>query len=99
MLRITVELIPFGNEDQKKKIGEMVAANVSFSRENGNGYSYDAWIAADNWSGTPALFAQLKGYDRNQSVWELIRTLIEAARPVDPQEGNQRLLERLEGQE
>lgn len=96
MLRITVELVPFGNEDQKRKIGEMVAANVTFSRGNGNGHSYDAYIAADEFSGTPTLFAKLDGYDRSQSVWELIRALVTVAQPVDLSQGNERLLERLE---
>ena len=78
MLRITVELVPFGDENRKRKIGEMVIAN------DGSGdietASYQAWIAADDHSGEPAMFATLAHHDRRHSVWELIRALIGVAR-------------------
>lgn len=34
MLRIIVELVPFGNEDEKRKIGSMTIANVGWNRAN-----------------------------------------------------------------
>jgi hypothetical protein len=73
MLRITVELVPLGDEDRKRKIGEMVIAN------DGAG-GYEAWTAPDKWSSEPARYGVLKGYDRSQSVWELIRIMLECIR-------------------
>lgn len=73
MLRITVELVPFGDEDRKRQIGEMVIAN------DGHG-DYAAWTAPDGWSGEPARYGVLLNYDRSQSVWELIRLMLEAIR-------------------
>jgi len=78
MLRVTVELVPFGDESKKRKIGEMVIAN------DGSGdistASYQAWIGADDHSGDPAMFSKLERHDRSKSVWELIKLLIDAAR-------------------
>lgn len=78
MLRVTIELIPFGNEENKRKIGEMVIANTG----DGTGAlgDYEAWTAPDSHSNEPLMFGKLKGYDRRQSVWELIRLMLESIR-------------------
>jgi hypothetical protein len=81
MLRVTIELVPFGDESATKKIGEMVLANDATGRHNiGN---YEAWTAPDNWSGEPARYGVVKNYDRDQSVWELVRLMLEAIRLED----------------
>ena len=77
MLRITVELVPFGDEINKKKIGEMVLANTG-SNEDGT-CSYSAWTEADSHS-EPAMFGKIKSFNRTQSVWELLRLMLEAIR-------------------
>jgi len=92
MLRITVELVPFGIEERKRKIGEMVIANVA----GGSHSDYESWIAPDDWSHTPALFSEVKEHDRSQSVWELVAKVIKSAMPTDPEQGNQRLKAKLE---
>jgi hypothetical protein len=81
MLRITVELVPFGQEDQKKKIAEMVIANAGLadSKEH-NAFSYEAWTAPDSHSGEPARYGVLHEFNRSQSVWELVRLMLECIR-------------------
>jgi len=78
VLRITVELVPFGDEDHKRKIAEMVIANSG----DGTGIegSYEAWTAPDGWSGEPAMYGKLDSFNRKQSVWELVRLMLEAIR-------------------
>lgn len=78
MLRVTIELVPFGNEMAKKKIAEMVLANDGTG--NPEKADYEAWTASNEWSGEPARYGKLVGYDRSQSVWELIRLMLEAIR-------------------
>lgn len=77
MLRITVELVPFGNEEQKKKIGSMVIANVGMN-DDGT-YNYDAVIAPDSHSNTPKLTNKIRHWDRANSVWELISMTVKSA--------------------
>lgn len=79
MLRITVELVPFGNEDRKSKIAEMVIANTGRTED----CAYMGWTAPDDWSREPARFGKLFEFDRRQSVWELIRLMLEAIRLED----------------
>lgn len=78
MLRVTIELVPYGDETRKKKIGEMVLANDGDG--TGKKGNYEAWTAADDWSKEPARYGVLKNYDRSQSVWELMRLMLEAIR-------------------
>jgi hypothetical protein len=101
MLRITVELIPFGVESKAKKIGELVIANAgSHQFEYGN-FNYEGYIQKDAWSGDPAMYCKIEGYDQSQSVWELIKQMITNARveqPVpseDPKSLAQRLKQKL----
>jgi hypothetical protein len=74
MLRVTIELVPFGNEDEKRKIGEMVIANdMTGDPYNGN---YQALIASDDWSNAPESYIKLEGHNRRSSVWDLVSELL-----------------------
>lgn len=98
MLRVTVELVPYGDETKKKKIGEMVLANTGDG--TGEKGDYEAWTAPDNWSGEPAKYGKLFGYDRSQSVWELVYQMVRMVRLADEEptsELSSRLKERLGG--
>ena len=103
MLRVIIELVPFGDETRKKKIGEMVIANDTENYDE-SGDSYQAWTAKDDWSGESEMFGRLSGYDRRQSPWELVRLVIETIRleknKPDTEENSlsQRLLRRLKGE-
>lgn len=94
MLRVTIDLVPFGQEDKAKKIGELVIANDLSG-------GYEAWTAPDLWSNDPAMFGRLNEYDRTQSPWELVRLILETIRlekhvpDLDDDSLSQRLKKRL----
>ncbi len=71
MLRVTVELVPLGDETRARKIAALDIANVGGSIFCGD-YSYA--LNAEGWSQTPA--TSCKGYirrhRRDQSVWALV---------------------------
>lgn len=75
MLRVTVHLVPFGDESRATKIAEMVIANTG----TGDG-SYEGMTAPDDWSGEDVTYGKLVHYDRSQSVWELVRQMLGACR-------------------
>ena len=68
MIKVTIELLPYGMADHAKEIGTLLIAN------DGTGdsvFSNHAWVAEDDMTGT------YKGvtfnHDHDSSVWELIR--------------------------
>lgn len=75
MLRVTVELVPFGDESRKKVIGEMVIANDGLAQEPDVG-NYDAVIEADTWSGQGRQYRRITDHPRESSVWYLILQLL-----------------------
>ena len=79
MLRVIVELVPFGDESKKKKVGEMVLANDG--RGFGNNHSYQGWIAPDEWCGDPQMYGKVDRYDRRGNVWTLIYMMIQECMP------------------
>jgi hypothetical protein len=74
MIRVTVELVPFGDESRKRKIGEMIVANdLTGNIDYG---CYRAYISSDNWTKEPERFTKVNGFDRTKSVWSLISRVI-----------------------
>jgi hypothetical protein len=71
MLRITVELVPLGDESRKRVLNTMVIANVN----PGQFSDYEGWTSADDWAGDPEMFGMVKNHDRRKSVWELIASM------------------------
>jgi hypothetical protein len=67
MLRIKIDLVPFGEEDHSSQIGEMVIGNIFTSPDNIAEYIFSY---KDNVSGE--IFGNMGGFDRNRGVWELI---------------------------
>lgn len=81
MLRVKIELVPFGDETKAKTIGEMLIANDGTgTAEKGN---YAAVVAPDEWNGQPIMYANLKNYDRKLSVWCLVQSLLEVLSRYD----------------
>lgn len=77
MLRITIELVPFGNEDEAKQIGQMVLANdASGDSTTGN---YEAIIAPDAWTGAGERHVKLEGFNRRLGAWELVKKILQSA--------------------
>lgn len=71
MLRVIVELVPFGVEKDKKTIGEMVIANVG---RGGDGTNYIGHFADDRGN---EHYAFLQNHDRSKQVLELVRLISE----------------------
>ena len=99
MIRVTIELIPFGNEQEAKKIAEMVIANDGTSQNGLNNYA--AWVSGDTWTGEPPAFGKVLKHDRTLSVWTLVKKAIDSIQkkkynPSDkPESLAQRLKKRL----
>ncbi|OQB10144.1 MAG: hypothetical protein BWY21_00520 [Parcubacteria group bacterium ADurb.Bin216] len=71
MIRVTVELVPFGEESQKKVIGTMKIINdATGSREMGN-YKY----SIQNEAGDTVESGVYKGFPRALRIWRLIQEI------------------------
>ena len=67
MIRVRVDLVPFGNEDEAKEIGQLVLANDGYGNVFTGNYVF---VYADN-SGNEYEGA-VKDFPRNQGIWKLI---------------------------
>jgi hypothetical protein len=76
MLRITIELLPLGDESKAKRLSEMVLANDG----TGDRYqaNYEAWISKDDFNDTEPRYGKLSNFDRSKDAWELLRLMLEA---------------------
>ena len=82
MLRITVELVPRGQETRKRTLGVMEVANVGGTSTRGE-YDYlmteeenlDLGISARSRRGV------VRDYLRHQSVWRLVQAVLGEALP------------------
>ena len=71
MIRVTVELVPFGQESQKKVIGTMIIYNdKTGSKEMGN-YKY----SIQNEEGKEIQSGSYKGFPRALRIWRLIQEI------------------------
>jgi hypothetical protein len=72
MLRIVVELVPGGNEPQKREIARATLSNITLS--DVSDYLIDVRERANPVAGTDAWNARgtIHGHDRRQSVWRLV---------------------------
>ena len=82
MLRVTVELVPFGDEARKKKLGAMVIGNIG-SSYYGNKHDYAVvYNEPSPLAGEPVEKAGvLIDYDRRASVWTIILAALERLDP------------------
>lgn len=74
MLRVTIELVPHGDESRAKRIGEMIIANDGTGGTfHGN---YQALVGSDQWSGEPEQYVRIHSYDRRKNVWDLVEMVL-----------------------
>ena len=71
MIRVTVEIVPFGVESRARKVGEMVIANDG-TGDNKTG-NYDACLQAEYTEGRPG---RLTEFSRSASVWTLVGSFL-----------------------
>lgn len=67
MLRVTVELVPFGREADSRVIGRLTIAN-----QTGGGPFADYHVL-DELKSRPSLVVRLRRHDRARSFWALVQ--------------------------
>jgi hypothetical protein len=76
MIRVNVELVPFGVEDKKHTIGTLSIINdKSGTKESGN-YKYTI-THKDIKGNEKSATGTLKGWSRAKNVWQLIQVIVE----------------------
>lgn len=77
MLRVTLEMVPFGQEDKKRTLGKIDIANIG-------GTSVRAMYRVD---AVPAegrlLTFEIKNFDRSKRAWALVQKAIWKMRKYD----------------
>lgn len=73
MLRVTVELVPFGIEEEASTIGVMLIANDATGTPKHGNYAY-----AYNYTDRPDVPARgtIKRFDRSLGAWALIKKIL-----------------------
>ena len=90
MIRVRVDLVPFGNEDEAKQIGELVLANDGW----GNAFTGNYVFAyADNHG--EACEGSVKDFPRRQGIWKLIAECLNSNLEPHDEELVDQLWERL----
>lgn len=67
MLRVKIDIVPFGAEDQTRQIGELIIGNVG---RGSDGHNYIAHYIDDSGN---ELTGKLLNYDRKQILLEIVR--------------------------
>lgn len=93
MLRITIELVPYGNEDEASKIATMLIANEGTGDYKVGNYAY-----AYDYSDRPddPMFGYVKRYPRIGGAWGLVKKVLNDKYHASANDTVDRLLERLE---
>ena len=90
MIRVRVDLVPFGNEDEAKEIGQLVLANDGFGNAFTGNYVF---VCADD-SGRE-YEGSVKDYPRKRGIWELLAECLSNSVDVHDEELATLLWERL----
>lgn len=80
MLRITIDLVPFGEESESKAIGEMIIGNIAMLDDNRADYVYGY---RDNYG--VEKIGLVNNFDRSSGVWELVSTCLNAPNKEVPE--------------
>ena len=90
MIRVRVDLVPFGNEDKAKEIGQLILANDG----SGNVFTGNyVFVYADN-SGVEHE-GSVKDFPRRMGIWELISECLSNSVDVHDEELAKLLWERI----
>ena len=81
MIRVKVDLVPFGNEDEAKEIGQLVLANDGY----GNVFTGNYVFAYADDSGNECE-GSVKDFPRQQGIWKLIAECITNSTEVHDEE-------------
>lgn len=75
MLRVTIEVVPFGDETKAYQIEEMVIANTGESEMDAYAHSYE-YALADSKGRHPIVYGDVPNHRRAYGAWELVRTIL-----------------------
>jgi hypothetical protein len=94
MLKITIELVPFGNDDETQPIATMLIANEGTSRD----YRVGNYAYVYNYADRPddPEFGYVKRYSRNDGAWGLVKKCLNDKYHASSNDTVEHLLERLE---
>ena len=90
MIRVKVELVPFGNEDEARDIGELVLANDGWGNVFTGNYVF---VYADD--NGQEFEGSVKDFPRRQGIWKLLAECINNSVEVHDQELADKLWKRL----
>lgn len=91
MIRVKVDLVPFGYEDKAYQIAEVVIAN------DGTGDSFFGnYIVARKSNNDTVQFAKVRDFQRSEGVLELIKLCIEA-KEEQPDNPDNEIFKRIKG--
>ena len=94
MLKITIELVPFGNDDEAQPIATMLIANEGTSSD----YRVGNYAYVYNYTDRPddPEFGYVKRYSRNDGAWGLVKKCLNDKYHASSNDTVELLLERLE---
>ena len=90
MIRVRVELVPFGNEDEAREIGQLVLANDGHGNMFTGNYVF---VYADNLNEERE--GSVKDFPRKRGVWQLIAECVNSSLEPDDERLADLLWERL----
>lgn len=74
MLRVTVEIVPFGDEERKRTLGSMTIINdMTGDLKSGN---YSCEITSYDWTRNKDVTVKVKGHPRMLGFWKLLHTAL-----------------------
>ena len=90
VIRVRVDLVPFGNEDEAKEIGQLVLANDG----DGNVFTGNyAFVCADDHGNERE--GSVKDFPRKEGIWKLIAECLNSSLEPHDEELTDKLWERL----
>jgi hypothetical protein len=79
MLRIIIELVPFGKEELKRTIGGMTIANDGTGDHEYGNYKYELFDANTTLHEPTKIKGTLKNHYRIQSVFKIVQAVLNKA--------------------
>lgn len=79
MLRITIELVPYGNEDLAREIGQVKIINDGSGDHKYGNYTYELSDDTNTITNPTSIKGTLKEHYRLQSVFRLLQAVLNKA--------------------
>jgi hypothetical protein len=80
MIRVTIEIVPFGKEDRARKIGTLLLANDGEGTHETGNYAY---VYGYTDRDVPMARGTIKKFPRSQGAWALIKKILNSRSEED----------------